>query len=101
MLISFMAKLQLDTLESWVRRKVKDGWKPPEPSKPEEADPATTGKRRKRTDFPDKYEIDLLINRHLNQHPNAPIRYVVEAVELSLGTVQQSGAWKREMADLP
>jgi hypothetical protein len=93
-----VAKQQFDALECWVKQMVKDGWTPPEPSQPEEASPDTTGKRRKRNDFPNKYQINLLIDHFLSQHPDAPIRDVVMAVELSQGTVQQSEAWQREMA---
>lgn len=95
-----IAKLQLDTLERWVRQKVKDGWIPLEPSQPEEAkvSNAKTGKRRKRTKFPDEYEVNLLVHKYLSQNPGAPIRDVVEGVDLSQGKVQGTEAWQVEMA---
>jgi hypothetical protein len=92
------AKQQLDDLERWVRQKVKDGWTSPKPSQPEEASPTTTVKRRKRDELPDDYEANILINRHLTQHPRAAIRDVAQAVGLSIGKVQQTNAWRHEMS---
>ena len=95
-----LAKQQLDDLERWVHQKLKDGWTPPEPRQPDNAEvtPATTIKRRKRTEYPDEYEVNVRINQYLAQHPSDSIRRVAEAVELSVGKVQQTDAWRREMA---
>ena len=70
------AKEQLDGLERWVRQKAKSGWTPPMPGQPEDASPASTGKRRKRAEVPDDFEANMLIKRYLDQHPSAPIRDV-------------------------
>jgi hypothetical protein len=95
-----VAKQQLAALEGWVLQGVKDGWTPSKERHPPKGgiNSATTQKRRNRSEFPDKYEINLLVGRYLEQHPDAPIRDVVAAVSLSQGTVQQSEAWRHEMA---
>ncbi len=93
-----VAKQQLDDLERWVRQKVEGGWTPPKPSQPQEASPATTGKRRKRSERPDEYELNIRIKQYLDQHPGAVIRDVAAAVDLSTGKVSKMDAWQREMA---
>jgi hypothetical protein len=93
-----IAKQQFDDLERWVRNKVKDGWAPPKPSQPDEAGLATTGKRRRRAEIPDKYEINIRLKQYLDKNPRATIREIAEVVDLSTGKVSQMDAWRREMA---
>jgi hypothetical protein len=93
------AKQHIDDLEPRVQQKLKDGWTPPRTDLAQDAvaTPATTGKRRKRTEVPDDYEANIRIKQFLEQHPGAPIREVVEAVGLSAGKVSVMDAWRREM----
>jgi hypothetical protein len=94
-----VAKEQIDALERWVRRKLRDGWQPAE-QLPAPAVTASTGQapqRRRRGEMPDDYEVNILVKRHLDQHPRDGIRQVAEAVGLSVGKVQQTDAWRREM----
>jgi hypothetical protein len=92
-----VAKQQFDDLERWVRQKIKDGWTLPKPSKPDEASPATKAKRRKRGEFPDEYEVNVLVHRYLSQNPRAGIRKVAEALGFSVGTVQKTEAWRQKV----
>jgi hypothetical protein len=102
-----VAKHQLDALERWVRQKVKEDWTPPKTSEPEEAkvSNAKSGRRCKRADFPDQYEVNLLVHKYLSQNPQARIRQVVESLGFSVGTVQKTEAWrlkqKRRRAEKP
>jgi hypothetical protein len=93
------AKAQIDDLERLVRQKVEDGWTPPAADSARDAvvSASTTAKRRRRGEMPDDYEVNLFIKRFLDQHPQATIREVAKAVDLSVGKVQQTDAWRREM----
>ena len=70
-----------------MRENAKDGWMPLKPSQSESDGHATPANRQKRAEVPDDYEANILIKRHLDEHPKAIIRDVAEAVVLSRATI--------------
>jgi hypothetical protein len=93
-----VAKLQLHSLETWVRRKVKNGWAPREASKPEVAvvSPAKTAKRPKPID---DHEANSRLKQYLDRTPMHKVRIkkAAEEVVLSTGKVDKLAEWRKHM----
>jgi hypothetical protein len=93
-----IAKLQLGSLERWVRQKVKDGWTPREASQPEiaAASPAKTEKRPKPID---DHDANSRLKQYLDRTPMHKVRIkeAKKAVGLSQGKVCQLSEWKHHM----
>ncbi len=69
----------------------------PSMERPANASPTGTNRRRKRSECPDKHEVNMRVGRYLEQHQGAPIREVAKAVDSSTGTVAKTDNWEKEM----
>ena len=81
-------------------KKISHSLEPPKANRPQESvvTLATAAIRRKRSTFPDKNELNRLVDNFLKQHHGAPIRDVAKGIGVAAGTVQKTLAWKSERA---
>jgi hypothetical protein len=92
-----VAKLQLGSLETWVRRKVKDGWTPREASKPKVA-VVSLAKTEKRPKPGNDHEANSRLKQYLERTRWPNIRDAAKEVGLSTGKVSGLAEWREHIA---
>ena len=56
----------------------------------------TAKNRRKRSEIPDDYEVNIRIKKCLDSHPGATIREVAKEIDVCTGRVSRLDAWREE-----